>query len=44
MKFFFRIFEPVFSPVQAAAQVKNARVGLIENLKTASIKDKWMKI
>ena len=36
-------FEPVFSPVHAAAPVKNARVGLAEDLKTGSTEDKLIK-
>ena len=37
------IFEPVFSRAHAAAQVKNACVGLAENIKTASREDKPIK-
>ena len=37
------IFEPAFSPIYAATQVKNACVGLIENLTTASIEDELIK-
>ena len=43
MSIFFRIFESVFPPAHAAAQVKNTRVGLIEHLKTASIEDEVIK-
>ena len=37
------IFQPVFLSVHAAAQVKDARVALAENLKTESREDKLMK-
>ena len=36
-------FEPVFSRVRAASQVKNTRIGLAENLKTASGEDNLIK-
>ena len=38
------IFEPVFSRVHTVAQVKNARVGLAENVKRASREDKLIKV
>ena len=37
------IFEAVFSRVHAAAQVKNVRVRLAENLKTENRKDKLIR-
>ena len=37
------IFEPVFSPVHATAQAKNAPVGLADFLKTANREDKLIK-
>ena len=37
------IFDPVFSRVHAVAKVENARVGLADNVKTASRVGKLIK-